>query len=171
MLPVVRRSWALKGQTPRLPHNCRHHSRVSAIGLLSVSPARRRFGCYHLLQPVDSINDEMVVAVLRQMRRHFRGPVIVVWDRLQAHRSAFVQEYLSGVPDLHIEYFPPYCPELNPVEYLWADSKTHDLADFCPHNLDELFAATDQALSAKAGDQQRLAGYLRKAELPLRLNL
>lgn len=33
---------------------------------------------------------------------------------------------------------PPYSPELNPVEYLWAWLKRHAIANFCPNNLDEL---------------------------------
>ena len=112
-----------------------------------------------------------MVAVLQQMRRHFRRPLVVVWDRLSAHRSAWVREFLRAHPDVHVEEFPAYAPELNPVEYLWADSKTHDLAQFCPYDLDELLTATDAALTKKSNDQHRLAGYLRKSGLPLRLNL
>ena len=34
-----------------------------------------------------------------------------------------------------IAFLPPYAPELNPVEYLWAWLKRHALANFCPENL------------------------------------
>lgn len=97
--------------------------KVSAISMITVSPRRRRLGCYHLLQPDVSIDETLIVAVLRQMRRHFRRPLIVLWDRLQAHRSAYLREYPAETSDVHVEYFPPYAPELNPVEYLWTDSK------------------------------------------------
>jgi transposase len=169
MLPVVRSTWALRGQTPSLEHNARRQRRVSAIGMISVSPRRRRLGAYYLLQRENSIDETIVVGVLRQMRRHFRRPVIVLWDRLQAHRSAFVQDYVDRTPELHLEFFPPYAPELNPTEYLWGDTKTHDLVQFCPHDLDELFEQTNQALSSKSHDQQRLTTYIRQAKLPLRL--
>ena len=33
---------------------------------------------------------------------------------------------------------PPYAPELNPVEYLWAWLKRHALANFCPANMNVL---------------------------------
>ena len=171
MVPIVRRTWAPKGQTPVLHHNAKRMRKVSAIGMLTLSPGRRRLGCYHLLQPDASIDETLIVAVLRQMRRHFQRPLIVLWDRLQAHRSHWVRNYLTAIPDVHVEYFPAYAPELNPVEYLWADTKTHDLAQFCPHDLDELTAAADTAMGNKPHDQHRLAGYLRKSGLPLRLKI
>jgi len=169
MLPVIRGTWAPRGQTPRLAHNAKRLRRVSAIGMLSVSPGRRRLGCYHLLQAESSIDETLVVAVLGQLKRHFRRPVIVLWDRLQAHRSAHVRNYVESRADLHLEYFPPYAPELNPVEYLWSNVKVHDLGQFCPHDLDELHARAAKALNAKRHDQQRLAGYIRHAKLPMRL--
>src|ERR1700748_2762084 len=38
----------------------------------------------------------------------------------------------------HLELLPPYAPELNPVEYLWAHWKHHELANFCPKDFAEL---------------------------------
>jgi transposase len=169
MLPVVGRTWAVRGQTPVLTHNAKRLRRVSAVGMLSVSPRRRRLGCYYLLTPEASIDETIAVAVLKALRRHFRGPVIVLWDRLQAHRSAHLRRYLASVQNLEVEYFPAYAPELNPVEYLWSDAKLHDLAQFCPNTLDQLAAATDRALAAKRNDQRRIAGYIRQARLPLRI--
>ena len=169
MVPLVQRTWAPRGQTPQLRHRQVHHTRVSAIGLLTVSPRRRRLGCYYFLQRHDSIDDTVIVAVLRQLRRHFRRPIVLLWDRLGSHRSGFLEDYLKTVPDLHVEFFPPYAPELNPVEALWADTKMHDLAQFCPRNVDELEHATSNALHTKRHDQCRIAGYLRKSKLPLRL--
>ncbi len=171
MVPLVQRTWAPRGQTPQLRHRQVHHVRVSAIGMLTVSPQRRRLGCYYFLWPQDSIDDTVIVAVLRQLRRHFRRPIVLLWDRLGSHRSAFLNEYLNTVPDLHVEFFPAYAPELNPVEALWADTKTHDLAQFCPRTTAELEQATSDALHAKRHHQTRIAGYLRKSKLPLRLKL
>jgi len=170
MQPLVQRTWALRGQTPCLRHSAKRLRRVSAIGMVSISPQRRRLGCYFLLDAENSIDEVLVVAVLRQARRHFRGPLIVLWDSLQSHRSAFVRNYLADAPDILLEYFPSYAPELNPVEYLWADSKNHDLAQFCPHDADELLNATEKALSLKRNDQHRIAGYIRQTKLPLRLH-
>lgn len=171
MLPIIQRTWAPRGQTPVLEHVGKRRHHVSAIGMLTVSPKRRRIGCYHLLQPNQPIDEAVVVAVLKQMRRHFRCPLIILWDRLQVHRSAYVRKYVGRVPSLHVESFPAYAPELNPVEYLWGDTKLHDMAQFCPHDLDELQSTTAEALAGKRHDQQRLAGYIRQSGLPIRLRI
>ena len=53
--------------------------------------------------------------------RHIRRPLLIVWDRLLAHRSTLVREFI-GYSDGHIEtaYLPGYAPELNPVEYIYG---------------------------------------------------
>ena len=63
-----------------------------------------------------------VVAFLKALRRHLGDrKLLIVWDRLQAHRSRLVREYVESQKGaIHLEYLPPYAPELNPVEYLWA---------------------------------------------------
>ena len=53
-------------------------------------------------------------------------PLLIVWDRLPAHRSRLVREFIE-LSEGHIvmEYLPPYAPELNPVEYIWSYWKQH----------------------------------------------
>ena len=41
-----------------------------------------------------------------------------------------------------------HCPELNPVEYLWAWLKRHAIANFCPDNLNELHAVARNKLKS-----------------------
>lgn len=50
-----------------------------------------------------------------------------------------MREYLDRL-DGHIQiaFLPPYAPDINPVEYLWAWLKRHALANYCPNNLSEL---------------------------------
>ena len=50
-----------------------------------------------------------------------------------------MREYLDSTDGaVQMAFLPPYSPDLNPVEYLWAWLKRHALANFCPANLDEL---------------------------------
>jgi transposase len=45
--------------------------------------------------------------------------LLVVWDRLPAHRSKLVGEFLDSLQgQIAVEYLPPYAPELTSVEYL-----------------------------------------------------
>lgn len=137
--------------------------------MISISPHRHHLGCYHFLWPHDSIDETVIVAVLKQLRRHFPRPIILIWDHLQAHRSAYLSDYLARTRNLDIEFLPAYAPELNPIEALWSDTKQHDLAQLCPHDIHELEDAVETALDRKTHDQHRIAGYIRQAKLPIRL--
>lgn len=57
---------------------------------------------------------------------------------------------------------PPYAPDLNLVEYLWAWLKRHAPANYCPDNLSELQIKTRKKLKlAQTINHRRLldAGY------------
>lgn len=64
---------------------------------------------------------------------HLQQPLLVIWDGLRANRSRLVRAYLDRL-DGHIQiiFLPPYAPDLNPVEYLWAWLKRHAMANYCP---------------------------------------
>lgn len=96
-----------------------------------------------------SIKKEQIVEFLKALKAHLKQPLLVVWDGLRAHRSKLVRDYLDST-DGHIQmaFLPPYAPDLNPVEYLWAWLKRHALANFCPDNLDELQATARNKLKS-----------------------
>jgi hypothetical protein len=80
------------------------------------------------------VESRRVTAFLRQLACQIRGLVIVVWDRLQAHRSRLVRAFATRWRRFHFEAFPPYAPELNPVEYSWCWFKTNPLANHAPED-------------------------------------
>lgn len=169
LAPLVRRSWALRGCTPLLHQRTYHHRKVSAIGAISLSPHRRRLGRYLHLHPDSSVDQDRVVVFLRDLLRHLRGPVIVIWDRLQAHRGTQVRRYVQTVRRLRIESLPPYAPELNPNEYGWSHVKCNPLANDTPADVAELCDHVAAACRAARSDQSLLRGFLRATGLPIRL--
>ena len=65
--------------------------------------------------------------------------LLIIWDGLRAHRSRRVRDYVDSTRGrVQLAFLPPYAPELNPVEYLWAWLKRHALANFCPPNMNVL---------------------------------
>ena len=67
---------------------------------------------------------------IRALKKHRRRPVILVMDRLPAHRSRVAMKAIEGNRDwLQIEWLPPYAPELNPVELLWGHLDATSLAN------------------------------------------
>lgn len=133
--PSVRRTWSPRGHTPILiaPFNWK---RLSAIATLITTPSARQVGLCLRLKP-GTVKQAEVLAYLKILKRHVRGrKVILLWDRLPAHRGAEVQKWIATQSKwLTIEYLPPYAPELNPVEYFWSHLSRTDMAQFIGEDL------------------------------------
>ena len=85
------------------------------------------------------------------------------------HRHQFlVREYVESQEGaIHLEYLPPYAPELNPVEYLWAHWKHHELANFCPKDFAELTVHARAKLRRTQRRKTLIAAFWKQAELPV----
>ena len=119
----------------RAPVNWRQSS---AIGALALSPDRSQVRTFLSLPP-GPLRAPQVIAFLRSMRHHLRGPVLLVWDRLSAHRARLTRDWIASQRHwLRVEWLPGYAPELNPVENLWAWLKSGDSASFCALDLADL---------------------------------
>ena len=109
-----------------------------------------------------AIDSPAAVSFLRNLRRHLRGPVVVLWDGRPAHRSRLVQAYLrTQAHGLTRERFPAYAPELNPVEGLWADLKSHASANYAADTIDELDQHLQGATRRLRRRDGRGLGYLK----------
>ena len=136
--PLVRRTWAPVGHTPVLDGWGRHRDKVSVIGAVTVSPVARRPGFYFATDPADFFNAERVVGFLRDLLRHLRGKVIVVWDGGSNHKGPLVRAFLKRNRRLRLERLPAYAPDLNPVEAVWSWPKHGRLANFVPADVHDL---------------------------------
>lgn len=70
-----------------------------------------------------AVDAEKLVVGLRHFRRWIQGPIILIWDRSPVHRALRVKAFLAQHPHIHIEWLPPYAPELNPEEYCHGNVK------------------------------------------------
>ena len=138
MAPLARRTWAPRGETPVLTQRTRAHQKVSAIAAVVIPPRRDRVRCFFRLAPDANFDGPRIVAFLQHLRRTLRGPIVLIWDRLQAHRGACMQAYLRRARDLTTQLLPPYAPERNPVELIWGHAKRNGLANFAPLHLTDL---------------------------------
>lgn len=170
MAPLVRRSWAPRGQTPVLTQRGRSRRKVSVIAALTISPRRHRVRSYFGLLPDANYDGEAIRHFLQQLTRSQRGPIDLIWDRLPAHRGGPVGRWLARErPRVHAHLLPGYAPELNPVELIWSYAKMNTLANFAPAETDELLHRTQCALLRIAANQPLLRSFIRHCPLSLRL--
>ena len=113
-----------------------------------------------------TMGKEEVLDFLRHLNKQIDAPILLIWDRLLAHRSRLVQDYLGGLKSkIAAFYLPAYAPELNPAEYVWAYLKQHELPNFCPRDLWQLSAAARSALRSMQRRRTIVAACWQQASL------
>ena len=161
--PLLRRSWAPKGQRPVL-YCWDRRDRLSVIGGLTLSSRIRRVGLYFAIH-THNVRTQQVEAFIRQVQRQLGKPLIVVMDRLRAHRSA--AKALQHDERFAIEWLPAYAPDLNPVEGLWSKTKYGDLANYVPDDVLDLEIEAELSLEQTQGQQKLMRSFFQGAELEL----
>jgi putative transposase len=153
--PLVRRTLAPCGDTPTLPATG-SRQKISVIAGLSLSPVRHQLGLYFQTVPNSYINNEGAADFVRDLLRHLRGKVIVVWDNGPMHKGDPIRRLLADYPRLTLANLPPYAPELNPVEQLWNHLKHGQSANYVPPDLQQLGDRVIELLVEAKFDPDRL---------------
>jgi transposase len=150
-------TWAPLGETPILRRVSQRRS-LSSIAGLSFS------GKIYWLHFHHAIHGEDVVCFLKHLHKRLSGPLFVVMDRLQAHRSDPVKEYLHRHPAIQIKWLPAYAPELNPEEYCHGHVKA-EMLNACPETVEELQELADYGFGRLRHRPDILRGFLQHAGL------
>ena len=90
--------------------------------------------------------------------------MIVLLDNASIHKGKPIRELCRRYPRLHLEFLPPYTPELNPDEGVWADAKAR-LANGRPDDLDALYRRLYATLRGLKQSPRRLRRYVHPSEL------
>jgi transposase len=168
LLAAVRRTWGPQGQTPVLPAWDRR-DRIAVISAITVSPVRQRLNlCFRLLPPNRNAQATDVVDFLRLLKETLGRPLTVLWDRHGIHsRAGVVQAYLARHPEVVVEDFPGYAPELNPDEQVWNWTKNGPLANRPADDNDWLFNQLIECLTDLQERPDLLAAFVEHSGLQL----
>ena len=168
LTPLVRRTFAPRGQTP-IQKCWDRHDRLSAISAITISPQRHRLGLYfHLLEENRNVRAEDIVEFLCLLRRQLRRPLDIVWDRINIHdASRLVKKFLERHRRIKTYQLPAYAPDLNPDEGVWNHTKYARLANFAPADRDELRTTVDRELERLRSRKDLLASFITHTKLPL----
>jgi putative transposase len=168
MTPLVRRTWAPRGQTPVLVQRSGRREKVSVAAAVCLSPQRKHLGLFFRTLINDYFDNDTSAAFVEMLVRKLQGPVVAVWDGGTMHKGDPIEELLERLgPRLSLERLPPYAPELSPVEPLWSWLKYSRLNNVAPQDAYQLNEAVIAELSAIRGDQHLLKGFFHASQLPL----
>ena len=120
--PVLGRTYGLKGKTPVVETS----GQRQRINVISAVNARGEFWATTYDGKLDA---ESFVAFLADFMKGQSGTIFLVVDGLAVHKSKLVEKYLAELGGrLELQPLPPYCPDLNPDEYVWSHMKNNGVS-------------------------------------------
>jgi DDE superfamily endonuclease len=154
--PPKGRTWGRRGCTPVVKVTGAHNTRVSLAALIAVKPGCRPRLIYRVHRRRPRGNDQRkgftetgYAQLLDAAHQQLGGPIVLVWDNLNTHVSAAMQELIAARLWLTVYQLPAYAPELNPVEGVWSHLK-RSLANLAKRNIAQLTALIKDPAQADA---------------------
>ena len=140
--------WAPIGTRPPMVRDNRHDS-VHLFG--AICPAR----CVGAAIIMPAVNTEAMVEHLREISAMVApgAHALVVCDGAGWHQPG---ERLSLPDNISLLRLPPYAPELNPMEIVWAYLRSNKLASLVWDTYDDILAACAQAWRFIIEDPDRI---------------
>jgi transposase len=156
LLPAAVRTYAPRGETPAVRYRYWDH--------LSVISAITPEGKLYTMTQEESFRGPAIVRFLKHLWQHIPGKLLVVWDRLPAHRGQVVKGFLrqGGTQRIHLLQLPSYAPDLNPDEGVWNYLKRVELKNVCCHNLCELRVELRKAIARLRHKTDVIQGFIRQ---------
>jgi transposase len=156
--PCRARTWAPRGETPVLQYSF-SWKQLSVIA--GVTCWRFYFRLFS-----GTIRTPQVIEFLKVLHGTIGEKVLIIWDRLQAHRSKLVHRYVEEQDGaIALEFLPAYAPELNPVEYVWGYLKHHALPNYCARDLGDLAQRARRNLSSMQRRPTLVRAFWQQAQL------
>jgi transposase len=166
LLPSVRATWAPRGHTPVV----RHHfvwKRLSLAGALAYEPDGSDAHLFFELRP-GAYNDESLIEFLSVLNNIEQRPVLLIWDGLPSHRSRRMSDWIATQRHwLSVEPLPGYAPDLNPIENVWGNLKSQELANLCADTIDQVADMAEDGLDRIGTDADLCFAFLHHSGLRL----
>lgn len=162
--PTVRHTWSPRGVTPAILSTGRWKSR-SVVGVITATPLGHKPKLFARIFR-RTIRSREVIQTIRELRRHIKGTLVLMWDGLGSYTSQETRQFLKTQRFwLRVYSFPPYAPDLNPPEYLWSCGKNKDFVHLyvdTPEDLDIHIQRYKRRIRRKP---DLLTGFIKKSSL------
>jgi len=113
LVPVYRKMWYLTGQKP-LGKFFWSNKKITVFGALKDNGELfcEDFDGQNSLTYMAFLSD--FIGTLNKNKKY-----VFIFDNASYHKTDVIKEYLAKFSNIKVEYLPPYCPELNPIETCW----------------------------------------------------
>jgi transposase len=156
---AVAASWAPVGQTPVVPKSGKRFT-VNAMAAIS-NKGELYFTVFE-----GGFDVAVMIGFLDRLVRHLDRKVHLIVDGHPSHRAHLLRDWLAErVERIEMHFLPGYAPELNPVELLNSDLKTHVTARTSARTRTELAAGARTHLRRRQNQPERVKAFFGKEQL------
>ena len=151
-----------------LRHHLRSWTRLSMSSVVGYAPDGTDAWLVFQLRD-GTYSDESLIWFLEELHRHVgTDKCTLIWDGLTAHRSRAMKAWLRRQRHwLVIERLPAYGHDLNPVELIWGNLKSRELANLCADTIEEAAVHADAGPERIGCDTEMCQSFLRHCGLSL----
>lgn len=162
LTPLVGRTWAPRGKTPRLEHTFGPWTRINIA--CAISPRGELHTRFKATRA--GFTHEDTARFLRDILRHEPGALIVFLDGAAAHSGPAIKALVEANPRLQLCRIPPYAHDLNPADGVFAHMKWHTLRNFAPYDEWEQLRGLRQAAARVRRRPEIIRACFRHSDLP-----
>lgn len=141
------RSYAPKGKTPSKEISTQR-LRVNALVTIS-SQGTTNYKLYS-----ERFTQTLFINFLRQIKRHKKIPILLCLDRHPVHTGKKVKNFCQN-QGIELLFFPPYSPELNPVEY-WNNDKKNKVNRNSFYSIDSMKNTIKNAIKTESKSKRSM---------------
>lgn len=138
-------TYSPRGKTPRLElYDTKGYQYVCLASSISASGK-----LFYQISPT-SFKGEGIIEYLKSLLATTERKILLIWDNATWHKSQEVRDFLNTAAGkkLWVANTPPYAPEMNPDELVWANLKRVQIPNRVAKNVKELTAIAHQGMTS-----------------------
>jgi transposase len=141
--------------------------RLSLAGALAYEPDGSDAHLFFELRP-GAYNDETLIEFLSELNEAEQRRMLLIWDGLPSHRSRRMSDWVASQRHwLSVEPLPGYAPDINPIEHVWGNLKSTELANLCSDTIGEVADIAEDGLDRIGSDAALCMAFLHHTGLRL----
>jgi len=132
---AIQKTWFPKGQQRVIPTYGKHEG-VKLVGSLNYETGEV------YVEEHERYDAEVFRRFLIHVLDHYpEGEIVMILDNAKIHHAKLLKDVLDADPRLHLEFLPPYSPNLNKIEELWGWMKNSVINNVFFHACEEIRCA------------------------------
>jgi transposase len=112
----------------------------------------------------NSFKGDGIIEYLKQLLKTTSRKILLIWDNASWHKSAEVKAFLNTEEGkrLWVANTPPYSPEFNPDELVWANLKRVQIPNRVAKNVKELILIAHNGMVEIQNSKKLIMSFFNK---------